>query len=42
MLKRISRELKIHAPFTLFGAVTGIVIMAVFHKIPHEISYNIF
>jgi len=34
--------LKIHAPFTLFGAVTGIVIMAVFHKIPHEISYNIF
>jgi hypothetical protein len=42
MLKQICRELKAHVPFTLFGAATGIVIMAVSLKIPHEISYNIF
>jgi hypothetical protein len=42
MFKEISRELKIHAHFTIFGAITGIVIMVIFHKMPHRISYNIF
>ena len=42
MLKQILRELKIHAPFTFFGALTGIVIMVIFHKLPHGVSYNIF
>ena len=42
MFKQISKELKIHAPFTIFGAITGIIIMAVFQKTPSNISYNIF
>ena len=42
MFKEISRELKIHAHFTIFGAITGIVIMVIFHNMPHRISYNIF
>ena len=40
--KQISRELKIHAPFTIFGAVTGIIIMLFFQNIPPKISYNVF
>jgi hypothetical protein len=42
MIKHISRELKRHAPFTSFGALTGILILIVSLKIPKEISYNIF
>ncbi len=42
MFKEISRELKIHAHFTIFGAITGIVIMIFFHNMPQRISYNIF
>ena len=42
MFKQISKELKIHAPFTIFGAITGIIIMAFFKKMPSNISYNIF
>lgn len=42
MYRQISKELKTHAPFTAFGAVTGIIIMAVFQKLPHKISYDIF
>ena len=42
MFKKISIELKEHAPFTLFGAITGIVIMIMFQKLPSKISYNIF
>ena len=42
MFKQISKELKIHAPFTIFGAITGIIVMFFFHKLPHTISYNIF
>ena len=30
MLKRILSELKEHYPFTLFGALTGIVLMMLF------------
>lgn len=42
MLKQILRELKIHAPFTLFGAITGVIIMMLFKNSPSELSYNIF
>jgi len=42
VFKQISRELKIHAPFTLFGAITGIIIIMLFKNLPSRISYNIF
>ena len=42
MFKQISKELKIHAPFTIFGAITGIIIMVFSQKIPSNVSYNIF
>ena len=42
MFKQISKELKNHAPFTVFGAVTGIVIMVFFQKLPSNLSYDIF
>lgn len=42
MFKQILKELKIHAPFTLFGAITGIIIIALFQKAPPDLSYNIF
>jgi len=33
MFKQITKELKNHAPFTFFGALTGIVIIAFFQKL---------
>jgi len=42
MFKQISKELKTHAPFTIFGAITGIIIIALFQKLPSDLSYNIF
>ena len=42
MFKQISKELKIHAPFTIFGAMTGIIVMAIFRSLPHTTSYKIF
>jgi len=42
MIKRIIRELEHHAPFTVFGAITGIVIMVFFRKLPQDISYKLF
>jgi len=42
MTGQILRELKNHAPFTLLGAITGILIMVFFQNIPHKISLNIF
>ncbi len=42
MRKLIVKELKHHIPFTIFGAVTGIFLMAFLQKIPSDISYNIF
>jgi len=42
MLKQIFTELKTHLPFTIFGAITGVIAMLVFQKIPPKISYNIF
>ena len=44
MKKRILiiKELSHHAPFTAFGAATGIIIMMFFYNAPSQISYNIF
>ena len=42
MFSQISKELKIHAPFTIFGAATGVIIITFFQKLPFSISYNIF
>ena len=47
MLKRIAKELRRHAPFTLFGALTGIIIMLIivfgnFLSRVSPISQNIF
>ncbi len=38
----IREELKNHAPFTGFGAITGIIIMLLFYKIPFRASHTIF
>lgn len=42
MIKKILTELKTHAPFTLFGAFTGIVVMMFFYQLPKETAFNIF
>jgi len=42
MLKRIYEELRHHAPFTVFGAVTGIVIVVFAKALPFKIAYNLF
>ena len=42
MSQHIVKELKNHAPFTIFGAITGIIIMMLFQKMPPKVSYNIF
>jgi len=44
MLKRIAYELSRHAPFTAFGAATGIIIMAAIHfsHAPTELSNTLF
>jgi len=41
-LATIFVELRSHAPFTLFGSLTGIVCMLVFRNLSHEISFRIF
>lgn len=42
MFRLIVKELKGHAPFTIFGAITGIVAMILFQKLSPKVSYNIF
>jgi hypothetical protein len=42
MSKVILRELKNHAPFTFFGASTGIVIMILSQGLSSKISYTVF
>jgi len=44
MLRQIASELKRHAPFTSFGAVTGIILMAiiVLGNVPSEASHTFF
>ncbi|MBD3296647.1 MAG: hypothetical protein GF392_04705 [Candidatus Omnitrophica bacterium] len=41
-MNKIFRELKHHAPFTAFGAVTGILFMVVFRNMPHEVEHGLF
>jgi len=41
-IKNIVAELKGHAPFTLFGALTGIVLMLLFKNIEHQTSKGLF
>jgi len=40
--KNIVVELKNHAPFTLFGTLTGIVLMLLFKNIEHQTSERLF
>ena len=41
-LKQTYKELEAHVPFTIFGAITGILIMFLFKNIPFRFSCNIF
>ncbi len=41
-MKAILSELKSHAPFTAMGAVSGIVLILAFHRLPEEAAFNIF
>ena len=42
MFSRIIYELKEHAPFTLFGSLTGIILMFSLRNIGHEIAHSLF
>ena len=42
MFSKIFHELRAHAPFTVFGALSGIVLMALFRDIPHATANNLF
>ena len=42
MAGNILKELKAHAPFTIFGTITGIAIMLFSLNLPYKVSYNIF
>jgi hypothetical protein len=42
MLKQILNELREHAPFTTFGAITGIIIMIFFQKLSSAVAHKIF
>lgn len=42
MLKEILHELKDHSPFTMFGAMTGILFLMIFRDIPHNIAEGVF
>jgi len=42
MVKQIVRELKVHAPFTFFGTLTGIIFMAVCYRLPQKAAYDVF
>ena len=41
-LANILAELKAHAPFTLFGALTGIAMMLLFRNLSGQTSYHLF
>ena len=42
IIRNIIKELKNHIPFTIFGAITGILIMLIFYNLSSKISYNVF
>ena len=42
MLRQVVDELKEHAAFTVFGAITGVVVMVFFYNIPASTSHKLF
>jgi len=42
MINSIIKEIKEHTPFTIIGAILGIILMFFIYNIPKNISYNIF
>jgi len=42
MIRTILKELRNHTPFTVFGALTGILFMIFFRELPKETSFRIF
>jgi len=42
MIKTIIHELKKHLPFTIFGALTGIIFLMIFKDLPHDKAHNLF
>jgi|TARA_B100000315_G_C14448951_1_gene528173 hypothetical protein len=42
MFSKIYQELKHHAPFTVFGALSGVIIMLLFKNLSPKVSYNAF
>lgn len=42
MPSKILTELKSHAPFTALGAISGIVLILVFRRLPETAAFNIF
>ena len=42
MFRNICIELKNHAPFTFFGAITGIVVILFFQRMSYSLSYQFF
>jgi hypothetical protein len=41
-IKNILTELRNHAPFTLFGALTGIILMLLFRNLRYQTSHRLF
>ena len=41
-MNKILHELEHHAPFTAFGAATGIILMIMFHNISHHTAHTLF
>ncbi len=42
VFKRIADELRHHAPFTILGAISGLLIMGLSAKIPQGLAYKVF
>jgi hypothetical protein len=42
MWKKIVHELKEHSPFTMLGALSGVVLMMVFRNMSHETAHTLF
>jgi len=42
MFSEIYKELKHHIPFTIIGALIGIVIMLIFQNMPHDTAHDVF
>lgn len=38
----IMKELRVHAPFTIFGALTGVALIAFFQTMPEQSAYRVF